>query len=291
MEKKICIITGANAGIGKQAAIQLAGRGLHVILACRSRERGESALKELKEFHPSGSAELRIVDMGIRESVRNFAREFSRDHDKLDILIHNAALFNITQKERMETDEGLETIWATNHIGPVLLTELLLEKLKNSSGGRVLTVSSKGLLAKPFLKVNMDDPEFRNRKFSVVNAYYQSKRAQTMYTGWLAGRLKETGVTVNCIQVTAVQIDITRHPELSPFMKKIYAIKSKRSLTPEKMAETYTWCALSDDVKGISGACFDESNRQIGSHGYSADPDNIGQVMRLTQKYIPELEV
>ncbi len=78
-------------------------------------------------------------------------------------------------------------MWATNHLGPVLLTKLLLDAVKNSEQGRIITIASKGLKAKPFLKVDLEDPEFRKKKFSLVDAYYQSKRAQVMYTYWDVG--------------------------------------------------------------------------------------------------------
>ena len=289
MEKKICIITGANAGIGKQAAFQIAKKNMHVILACRSRERGEAALRELMELESGLSAELAIIDMGSFESIKSFAADFSSRFEKLDVIIHNAAVFNVTQKERKENSEGLETVWATNHLGPVLLTELLLEKLKKSENGRVLTVSSKGLLAKPFMKVDTADPEFKSRKFSIVNAYYQSKLAQVMYTYRLAERLENTDVTVNCIRVTAVKVDISRHPELSEFMKKVYAAKAKKSISPEKMAETYTELAVSEKYSSVTGKYFDENCREVSSSGYSRSRRNIDDVMTLTKKYIPEL--
>ncbi len=205
------------------------------------------------------------------------------------MIIHNAAVFNVTQKERKENSEGLETVWATNHLGPVLLTELLLEKLKKSENGRVLMVSSKGLLAKPFMKVDTADPEFKSRKFSIVNAYYQSKLAQVMYTYRLAERLENTDVRVNCIRVTAVKVDISRHAELSEFMKKVYAAKAKKSISPEKMAETYTELAVSEQYRSITGKYFDEKCKEVSSSGYSRSRRNIDDVMTLTKKYIPEL--
>ena len=136
---------------------------------------------------------------------------------------------------------------------------------------RVLTISSKGLLAKPFLKVDMTDPEYKNRKFDVTNAYYQSKLAQMMYTWWLAKEMEKTSITANAIRVPAVQIDINRHPDLSPFMKWVYQQKSKQSITPQRMAETYTYLATAADMKGISGKYFDENNHQISAGKYTTN--------------------
>ncbi len=290
MEKKICIITGANAGIGKQAAMQIAGKGYHVILACRNKSRGEEALDEIKKALPAASLELMIVDLRLRESVIRFAEKYSSEYDHLDVLIHNAAVFNVTQKTRELTAEGVETIWATNHLGPVLLTELLKDKLEKSDNGRVITISSKGLLAKPLLKVDLNDAEFKSKKFNVVNAYYQSKIAQIMYTYWLADKLKDTGITVNCIRVTAVKVDISRHPDLSAFMKWVYSMKARKALSPEVMAETYTDLATSPKYRKATGKYYDENSLEVDSPKYCRKMENIKAVMKLTNHYVTELE-
>ena len=289
MDRKICIITGANSGIGKEAVIQILEKGYHVIMACRNEERGKEALNSVKSQNLSFSAELMLVDMGIQKSIRNFAKEVQKKYNRIDVLIHNAAIFNVTQKLQEKTVENIETLWATNHLGPVLLTELLLDNLKASDNGRVLTISSQGLVAKPNLKIDLDDPEFNNKKFNVTKAYYQSKRAQVMYTYWLSDRLSDTNITVNSIRVTAVKIDISRHPDLSRFAKWLYSLKSKVSLTPQEMAETYTYLATSPEVKSISGKYFNEKQREVKSVKYTYDKENINHIMTLTKKYIIEL--
>ena len=288
MDNKVCIITGANSGIGKQAAIQIAGQGIHVIIACRSEERGRKALAEIQTNIKHGSAELRLIDMASQRSVRSFAEEINRDFPKVDILINNAADFNIARKQAEFSPEGIETVWAANHIGPMLLTDLLLNMLKRSGGGRIINISSKGLVVKSGLKVDLQDPEFKDRKYSVTTAYYQSKRAQEMYTLWLARQLEGTSVTANCLRVTNVKIDISRYPDLSAFMRFMYSIKSKKSISPEQMARTYTYLALSDDVQGISGKCFDENNKEVNLNSYTTDIGNIEAVIKLTKSYIKQ---
>ena len=289
MAEKICTITGANSGIGKAAAIQIAQAGHRVILACRNPARGESALQEVREQSGSDAVELMIVDMSLRSSIRAFAKAFRAKYERLDVLIHNAAAFDTAQKEPKHTDEGVESIWATNHLGPVLLTELLLDKIKASEQGRVITISSKGLVVYPLLKVDLEDPEFRKRKFSVSKAYYQSKLAQVMYTYWLAEKLKDSAVTVNSIRVANVKIDIdARYPDVSWLARTMYAIKSSFSISPEEMAETYTYLALSDEVSSTTGAYFDDPTYKVTSSGYSRDKENIERVMKLTMGYLEE---
>lgn len=288
MDKKICIITGANAGIGKQAAIQMAQEGYHVILGCRSIERGENALKEIKDISKSNAVELIQLDLSLKSSTKCFADEVMKRYERVDVLIHNAAIFDIAQKKAMYTEEGYETVWMINHINPIYLTYLLLDHIKAADQGRILTISSQGLLAKPFLKVDLKDPEYREKKFNMTNAYYQSKRAQVMFTYYLANELKDTKVTVNSIRVTAVQIDVSRHPDISAFMKWAYEQKSKKSITPQQMAKTYIYLATSNDVSQISGKYYNEKNVQVSSNKYSLDEKNINAVMDLSFSYIDQ---
>lgn len=286
MEPKICMITGANSGIGKAAAIQIAQQGHHVIMACRSQERGATAMQEVKEISGSNNVDLMIVDMGLQSSIEALAEAFRADHERIDVLIQNAAIFDVTQKEPVLTDEGIESVWATNHLGPVLLTDLLWSALKNSPQGRVITIASKGLIAKPFLKVDLEDPEFKSRRFSVENAYYQSKLAQIMYTYWLADKGKPERITANCIRVPAVKVDVDKYSGMSPLLKKMYAFKTKFALEPEEMAVTYTTLATLEKLRNITGQYFDEKMELVQPRKYAKNPQNIEAVMKLTIEYL-----
>lgn len=286
MEKKICLITGANAGIGKAAAIQLAQAGHHVILGCRNTTRGKEALEVVKAAANSGEVSLLVVDMASQVSITKAAEQILQDHSCLDVLIHNAAAFDISQKDKQVTEDGIETIWATNHIGPVLLTDALLLALKRSAQGRVIVVSSKGLVMHPRLKVDMDDPEFSQRKFSVPAAYYQSKLAQVMYTHWLARKLKSTDITVNALRVTNVKVDVSRYPELGWLAKLAYSLKSRFSISPHEMAETYAYLALDPTLATVTGAYFDENRKQVSAGKYAIARSAQEQLMALTQSYL-----
>lgn len=287
MKQKVIVITGGNSGIGKAAAVQIAQQGHKVIIACRSQQRGEAALADIRKQAGSEDVALMLVDMSLQASIRAFAQTFLATYGVLDVLIHNAAMFDIRQKQIAFTDEGVERVWATNHVGPVLMTDLLLDALKQSEQARIITISSKGLLTYPFLKINLDDPEFRERKFSVQKAYYQSKRAQVMYTYWLAKTLAETAVTANSIRVTNVQIDVDeRYPELPALLRKMYAFKSKFSITPEEMAETYTYLALSPEMAQTSGKYYDDPEHIVDSPAYTHDWANIEAMMAATRRFI-----
>ncbi len=285
MARKRVIITGANAGIGKAAAIQLAQAGFHVVLACRNRERGEKALADVLASGQDLSAELMLVDMSSQRSVRDLAQIYRAQNDALDVLIHNAAQFDISARRRSFTPEGIESIWATNHLGPVLLTEELLSCLKRSGRARVIVISSKGLLAYPFIKVNLEDPEFKRRRFSVPKAYYQSKLAQEMYTQYLGESLRRDNIFSNAIRVTNVKIDLNRYPNVSPLARAAYSLKSKFSITPERMARTYVYLAASREVDGVSGKIFDEKNRVL-RIDHTKKREDVDRLMQVTRRYL-----
>ena len=286
MENKTCLITGANSGIGKQAAIQLAKAGFRVFVGARNRGRGLSALKDVKMQSESDAVELLEIDLSSKKSVKDAASELKERLNHLDVLIHNAADFDIARKEATKSVDGIETIWATNHIGPVLLTNLTLDLLKESEQGRIITIASKGLLMHPNLTVDLKDPEFNFRKFSVPKAYYQSKLAQIMYTYWLADQLKNTTVTANCIRVTNVKVDVSRYPDISAFMKWVYKLKSKSALSPEKMAQTYTWLAVGPELANITGKYFNEKKQEVQALAYSRKKENIEALMNLSMQYL-----
>jgi NAD(P)-dependent dehydrogenase (short-subunit alcohol dehydrogenase family) len=242
LQDKTILITGGNSGIGKAASVQLAKLGATVVMACRSRERSAQVLAEVRHAAESTKVEMMEVDISLQHSIRQFAANFKRRYEHLHVLIHNAANFDHTQKKPVLTPDGFETIFATNHLGPFLLTHLLLDVLKASAPSRVITVASKGLIMYPFLDIEFDNLH-GERKFSVQHAYYHSKQAQVTFTFYLADRLRGTGVSVHCIRVGNVAIPDERLDHLPTWMLRLYELKRKFSMTPEKMAETYVWLA------------------------------------------------
>ncbi len=265
LDQKTVIITGANSGIGKAAAIQLAQLNATVVLACRSIDRGIKALADVKRASHSEKVELMQVDLSSQASIRQFAENYQSRHDRLDVLIHNAANFDHTLAKPALTADGVETILATNHVGVFLMTHLLLGMLKNSAPSRIITVASKGLLLYPFLDIEFDNLQ-GERKFSTQHAYYHSKLAQIMYTYALAERLQGTGVTVNCVQVTNVAIPEERLTHLPAWMRKVYALKRRMSITPEQQAQTYVYLAAAPEVQEITGGYWDENNQRVRSN-------------------------
>jgi len=289
LTNKIIIVTGANSGIGKAACIQLAKMGAHVVMMCRSKERGEQALQDVRSASSSDKLELILVDMSSQESVRNAVNEFLSRHSQLDVLIHNAANFDHRLKSVTHTADGLETVFATNHINIFLLTELLLDTLKKSAPSRIVTVASKGLLTYPFLDIEFDNLN-GEKKFNMQHAYYHAKQAQVMFTFDLAERLKGTAITVNCVRVGNVAIPDTRLDHLPKWLLKIYDMKRKFAITPEKMAETYVWLAGDPAVKNITGGYWDAPDTPVKANKNAYDRETQQRLWDITKRLITESE-
>ena len=287
LNKKTIIVTGANSGIGKAASIQLAKLDAHIVMMCRNRERGEQALQDVKSAANSNSAELILVDMSSQESVRNAVKEFLGSHSRLDVIIHNAANFDHQQTKPVITPDGIENVFATNHVNIFLMTQLLLETLKKSAPSRIITVASKGLVTYPFLDIEFDNLK-GEKKFSMQHAYYHSKQAQVMYTFDLAERLKGSGVTVNCVRVGNVAIPDARLDHLPKWMLKMYEMKRKFALTPEKMAETYVWLAADPALNDVTGGYWDAPNTPVKANKNAYDRETQQRLWDITQKLISQ---
>jgi NAD(P)-dependent dehydrogenase (short-subunit alcohol dehydrogenase family) len=270
LKDKICIVTGANSGIGKATALALAKLDATVLMACRSKERGRAALEEIRGKCNNSKVELIQVDMASQNSIRNFVEEFKSHYLHLHVLINNAANFDQKVRQAILTEDGLETVFATNHLGPFLLTNLLLDRLTSSAPARIINVASKGMIFFPNMKIKFDDLN-STKRFHPQQAYYHSKLAHLMFTYDLAERLNNTGVTANCIRVTNVALDAERYEHLPPYLKYAYKLKRKMSITPENMAETYVYLAASQEVEGVTGKYFDENKAQVGSSKHSLD--------------------
>lgn len=282
LTNKTIIVTGANSGIGKAASIQLAELGAHVVMMCRNKERGERALQDVRSASKSDKVDLILVDMSSQASVRNAVNEFLGKHSRLDVIIHNAANFDHRQTRPVMTEDGLENVFATNHVNIFLMTQLLLETLKQSALSRIITVASKGLMTYPFLDIEFDNLK-GEKKFSMQHAYYHAKQAQVMFTFDLAERLKGTGVTVNCVRVGNVAVPDTRLDHLPKWLLKIYHAKRKLALTPEKMAETYVWLAADPALQNVTGGYWDAPNAPAKANKNAYNKETWKKLWDVTQ--------
>jgi retinol dehydrogenase 14 len=241
---KVAIVTGANSGIGLVTAQGLADLGAKVVMVCRDRERGAAALKEIKARSGNDGVELMLCDLASRESIGEFAEEFKRTHDRLDVLVNNAGVY---LRNRTVVEGNLETTFAVNHLAYFLLTNRLLDVIKRSAPARVVNVSS---AAHTYGHMDFDNLQ-GEKNYSGVRAYANSKLANVLFTYEMARRLKATGVTVNCLHPGAVATGIFR-----ALPKFVEAIIKLVTLSPEKGAETSLHLAASPDVEGMTGKYF-----------------------------------
>ena len=190
IDKKVVIITGANTGIGKETAIDLAKRGGKIYIACRDKTRGESALVDIRRESGSDKVYFLQLDLASLKSVREFSKKFHQLESKLDILINNAGVMACPKST---TEDKFETQIGTNHLGHFLLTNLLLDLLKSSAPSRIVNVSSR---AHERGEIYRDDLML-DKSYSPLKAYSQSKLANVLFTRKLAKELQGTKVIVN----------------------------------------------------------------------------------------------
>jgi NAD(P)-dependent dehydrogenase (short-subunit alcohol dehydrogenase family) len=261
-QNKVVIVTGANAGIGRETARSLTKLGHTVVMVCRNTQAGETVRQEIVAQTGNQAVEVMNCDLSSQKSIRQFVADFTAKYPRLDVLINNAANFDHTLKRPTLTEDGVEVIFATNHLGPFLMTNLLRDTLKTSAPSRVLTVASQGLMTYPFLSIEFDNLNGQ-KKFSTQHAYYHSKIAQVMFTFDLAERLSGTGVTVNCIRVTNVQIDKGRYEYITGWKRWAYEIKRSRAITSAQMANAYVPLAVTPEFASVTGKYFDEKCREV----------------------------
>ena len=245
MEGKICIITGANSGIGKATAIGLANLNATLVMLCRDKERGESAQKEIIELTGNNNVELILCDLSSQEEIRNFAIVFKKKYNNLHILINNAGV--MLSKRALSVD-GFEMNFAVNHLAPFLLTNLLLDMLKKSAPSRIINVGS---AAHRMGKIDFEDLQRENKKGRPMGLYGNSKLAMTLVSYELSRKLEGSNVTVNVLHPGLINTNLGRDRSST---SKGFANKFFKS--PEIGAETSIFLATSPEVEGITGKYF-----------------------------------
>jgi NAD(P)-dependent dehydrogenase (short-subunit alcohol dehydrogenase family) len=278
MSGKICIVTGANSGIGKETALGLAQMGARVVMVCRNAEKGEAAREEICREFGSSQVDLLIADMSSQASVRALAEQIQREYPRLDVLVNNAG--GAAPGHTLSAD-GIEMTLATNHLGAALLTLLLLDLLKASAPSRIVNVSSTE--AQSPSRLDMNDLQFERRKYSAVAAYRQSKLLMNAFTFELARRLAGTGVTANCLHPGAVATNIW-NPDLLPLIGwLIVAVVKPFLLNSKQGAAVSLYLATSPEVAQVSGEYFVKS-KPAKSNPLSRDPKLMAEVWLCTEK-------
>jgi NAD(P)-dependent dehydrogenase (short-subunit alcohol dehydrogenase family) len=274
MNEKNCLITGATGGIGKATAIALARQGAHVVLACREHGRGEALKAEIVSQTGNSSVEVLLIDLADLSSIRQAATAFNAKHDRLDVLLNVAAVY---KNQRTTTRDGLETMFAVNHLAPFLLTTLLLDKLKASAPSRILNVT-----APSTTKLNFDDLQ-GEKNFRSLWAFGETKMANLLFTYKLARDLKGTGVTVNAIHPGLVRSNLMQ--ESPPLMRWLTRLMSGSA---DKAAESLAFLALSQEVAGMTGKFF-KDKIEMKSDPYSYDTNVQDRLWQMSAALIKQL--
>ena len=256
MQGKVVMVTGANAGMGKEISLALAAMGASLVMVCRNRERGEAARAEVMSATGSQKVDLLVADLSSQKDIRALARDFNTTHHRLDVLVNNAGM---SLPRRQETADGIETVFATNHLGPFLLTNLLLPVLTASAPSRVVTVSS-GVQA--MAKIDFGDLQ-AVKSYSEIGSYNQSKLANLLFTYELARHLKGTGVTANAVEPGFIKTNLK-----VPFPYSLFSFMRGK---PADGARPTVFLASSPDIEGVTGTFFNNKGVAAKSSPLSYD--------------------
>ncbi len=265
MKQKTVIITGANSGIGKAAAMKFAAEGHCLIMACRNPERAAEAFDEIVRLTQNSDVHLMELDVSSFESIRSFAGAFMNRFDHLDILIHNAGVFNHGIKTWQFSRDGLELTFATNTFGPLLLTELLLGHLAKSDDARVLNAGTNNInhFFDPSRRIEFDNlrGEFReSRRYSSYKMYGDSKMGLLLLTYKMAQKYKKSGINVYNIMIPQTKISKERFRNMSPFYRILGPVIQNLnpfSRTQVEMGQVYYDICTSPELKNLSGVMLD----------------------------------
>jgi len=257
MKGRTCLITGATDGIGKETAIGMAKNGYNLILIGRNKEKGKKVSDEIRKITNSIDIDFFTADLILMKEVSRVANEVCQKYDRIDVLINNVGAYFAF---RDVTEEGFERTFALNHLGYFLMTKKLLNLVEASDYARIVSVSSSAHYGIDF---EFDNPN-GEKKYKGFDAYKKSKLANVMFTYELAKRVKDKGITANCLHPGFVATKFGNNNNIL-WRAFISFAKLLMAISVEDGAKTSIHLACSDDVKDITGKFFANSQVKKGS--------------------------
>jgi NAD(P)-dependent dehydrogenase (short-subunit alcohol dehydrogenase family) len=248
MEDKTCIVTGGNAGIGKEIAVALARMQLHVVIVSRDPEKGRAALEYIKNESSNDSVDLAVGTLDSIRQVRSLARELSDRYAGMAVLVNNAGVW---QTEKKLNEDGLEYSFMVNHMAPLLLSTILRERLQSNAPARIVNVNA-GLYI--FGRCNLDRTPF-GHDFSAFKTYMNTKLCNILFTRKFAGIIESSGLTINAVHPGVIRTNLGNSGGafgwlLRNVIKRVWN-------TPREGAGPPVWLATSPDVEGLNGRYFE----------------------------------
>jgi len=272
MGNKVFVLTGVTSGIGKALAIDIARTGETLVMVARDADRGQAVLEEIKSQTQNANLDLQLCDLSVLSSVRNLGEILTSRYEKINVLINNAGVY---KKTRVVTVDGYEEMFAANHLGPFLLTNLLLESLQAAvqadGSARILNITAPSTTQLAFDNLQGE------RNFNSLNAFGASKMANLLFTMELARRLENTGITVNAI-----------HPGLARSRLLKESIAPLRFLTwlasspPQKVSGAILQVATAPEFEKTTGAFFHRA-KEIDIPAYARDQEAQQRLWKISE--------
>lgn len=279
---KICIITGATDGIGKQTALELAKQGFTLGLVGRNRQKGEAVISDIQSATGNESLTFFEADLSLLAQVNAVAQQIKRTYDSIDVLLNNAGAY---MSDFSQTEEEYETTFALNHLNYFLLTHELLDMVKAAPSGRVVNVAS---MAHKNATLDFDDLQMINN-YSGWTSYCRSKLMNIMFTYECHRHYADSGVTFNCLHPGFVNSNFGNNN--SGFARgSINAAKSLFAINVEKGARTNVYLASSKDVEGISGKYFNKC-KPVKSSDVSYNDDDQKRLWEMSENIIESIQM
>lgn len=273
MANKVIVLTGVTSGIGKALALDLAKTGETIVMVARDQERGEAARNEIGRAAQNQNLDLQLCDLSVLSSVRNLAEILKSRYPTIDVLINNASVY---KRRRAVTVDGFEEMFAANHLGPFLLTNLLLEQLQAAvhanGSARVLNIT-----APSTVPLNFDDLQ-NEKNFNSLTAFGETKMANLLFTFELARRLENTGITVNAIHPGLTRSGLMRE---GSFLVRL--LTRLASSPPEKMTGPILQAALGQEFEKTTGK-FLHAGEEIDSAAYAHDRNAQQRLWELSER-------